>query len=436
MRRLHFLSLAFLLCAAAYAARAASEPRQASRILHIKVNAAINPVIAEFILEAIERGEKESYDALLIEIDTPGGLDESMREIIKEILNTRLLVVVYVSPPGARAASAGTLITLAADVAAMAPGTNIGAAHPVAMGGQMDKEMEKKVVNDAVAYIKGLARKRGRNEKWAEEAVTQSISTSAEEALKLKVVDLVAANVDELIKKLDGRVVEKDGEPIKFATTAAAVDNVEMSFRQRMLKTLSNPNIAYILMMIGVWGLFFELTNPGAIFPGVIGALCLLVGLYSLHTLPVNYAGMALIGLGIVLLILEVKVTSYGLLTMGGLASMALGSMMLIRSPGPFLSISKGVIFGTVGLTGLVFVFVLFAVIRAQRSAPVSGPEGLVGQTARVIAGVSRSGGKIFLHGEYWEAVSEEPIEPGENARVRSVEGLTIQVERMPKEAS
>lgn len=413
-----------------WAAHAQDVPNP-SALLHLKIDGAINPVVAEFIIDAIEQAEREGAQGVLVELDTPGGLDESMRDIIKKILNTPVVVIVYVSPSGARAASAGALITLAADVAAMAPGTNIGAAHPVAMGGGMDKTMEKKVVNDAVAYIKGLAKKRNRNERWAERAVKDSISTSADEALKQNVVDVVAASVTELMEKIHGKVLKKGTESLTLATRGAELRPVGMSFRQRLLNTLSNPNIAYILMMIGVWGMFFELTNPGAIFPGVVGGLCLLLGLYSLQTLPVNYAGFALIGLGIVLLILEIKVTSYGLLTISGLIAMALGSMMLIKGPAPFFTISKSVVLATVGATGLLFAFVMLAVARAQRSLPASGAEGLAGEVGHALSPISSGGGKVFVHGEYWDAVSDESLEAGSKVKVKSVNGLTIKVGRV-----
>lgn len=405
-----------------------ADPDKPAPFLKVKVDGAINPVVSEFLIDAIHEAEERGVQALIVEIDTPGGLDEAMRKIIKEMLNTPAVVIVFVSPSGARAASAGAIITLAADVAAMAPGTNIGAAHPVAMGGGMDETMEKKVVNDAVAYVKGIARKKGRNEKWAEEAVRESVSISAEEARKKKVVELVAADVKDLLEKLDGRKVEKLGEKIVLHTAGAVVETMEMDFRQRLLDTLSNPNIAYILMMIGVWGLFFELTNPGVIFPGVIGGICLLMGLYSLQTLPLNYAGFGLIGLAIVFFIMEVKVASYGLLTVAGLISMALGSMMLIKSPGPFLELSNSVVFGTVGATGLIVGLVMLAVVRAQRSRTATGQEALVGMVGRAVMPVSPEGGKIFVHGEYWNAVSREPVEEGRKIKVVAVEGLLLKV--------
>lgn len=427
MKRIAWGFIAFVLVG--YAAYAQDGPNT-TPFLHLKIDGAINPVVAEFIIDAIEEAERDGAQGVLVELDTPGGLDDSMRDIIKKILNTSVVVIVYVSPSGARAASAGALITLAADVAAMAPGTNIGAAHPVAMGGSMDKTMEKKVVNDAVAYIKGLAKKRNRNERWAERAVKDSISTSADEALKQNVVDVVAASVTELMDKIHGKVLKKGNATLTLATRGAELRPVGMSFRQRVLNTLSNPNIAYILMMIGIWGMFFELTNPGAIFPGVVGGLCLLLGLYSLQTLPVNYAGFALIGLGIVLLILEIKVTSYGMLTISGLIAMALGSMMLIKGPAPFLTISKSVILATVGATGALFALVMFAVVRAQQSAPASGAEGLSGEVGQALSLISSSGGKVFVHGEYWEAVSDEPLETGTKVKVKSVNGLTMKVGR------
>jgi membrane-bound serine protease (ClpP class) len=289
----------------------------------IKINDAITPPIAVFISKSIEQASKNRAECLVIQLDTPGGLDLSMRDIIKDIMNADIPIVVYVAPSGARAASAGVFITLAADIAAMAPGTNIGAAHPMAVGtGKMDRKMTEKVVNDAVAYIQSIAEKKGRNVKWAAQAVLENLSITETEALKKKIIDLVAKDLDNLLEKIDGKTVEKPRGKIKLATKGSQTNVVEMGFRERFLAVLSNPNIAYILMMIGLVGLYFELSNPGAIFPGVIGGICLILAFFAFRMLPINYAGVMLILLGVFLFIAEIKVASYGLLTVGGLVSL------------------------------------------------------------------------------------------------------------------
>jgi membrane-bound serine protease (ClpP class) len=397
----------------------------------IRVNDAITPAIADFIRNAIAQSIKDRAQCLVIELDTPGGLDLSMRDIIKDMMNADIPVVVYVAPSGARAASAGVFITLASDIAAMAPGTNIGAAHPVAMGGQMDRTMTEKVVNDAVAYIESIAQKRGRNVKWAAQAVRESVSIPESEALKLKVIDLTADDLNDLLTKINGRTVEKGGRTFKLATQGAAIKLLEMSFRDRFLATLSNPNIAYILMMIGLVGLYFELSNPGAIFPGIIGGICLILSFFALRTLPVNYAGVLLIILGVFLFIAEIKVPSYGLLTTGGIISLALGSIMLFESPLPYLRASLVVILPTVAVTSAFFIFAVTMTVKAHLAKPATGKEGLVGEMGRAVTRLAPEG-RVFVHGEFWNAYTETPIEEGEKIRVLKAEGLRLRVERSP----
>jgi membrane-bound serine protease (ClpP class) len=399
----------------------------------ITVNDIITPAIAEFIDKAIDQGSKEHAECLIIQMDTPGGLDLSMRDIIKEMMNADMPIVVYVAPSGARAASAGAIITLAADIAAMAPGTNIGAAHPVAMGGgQMSRTMSEKVLNDAVAYVTSIAEKKKRNVQVAVRFVKESVSIPASEALKVKVIDLIAQDLQDLLQKIDGRTVEKPRGAIKLATKGAKINFVEMDFRQRLLATLSNPNIAYILMMIGLVGLYFELAHPGAIFPGVIGGICLILAFFAFRTLPVNYAGILLILLGIFLFIAEIKISSYGLLTVGGIVSLALGSIMLFESPVPYLRASFSVIIPTVVVTVAFFLFAVTMAIRAQMAKPATGSEGLVGET-----GVARirldPEGKVFVHGEIWNAYADETIEEGEKIQVLKAEGLQLKVEKLKK---
>ena len=397
----------------------------------IKINDAITPATAAFISKSIEQASKNRAECLVIQLDTPGGLDLSMRDIIKDIMNADIPVVVYVAPSGARAASAGVFITLAADIAAMAPGTNIGAAHPVAIGGgKMDRKMTEKVVNDAVAYIQSIAERKGRNVKWAAQAVLENLSITETEALKKKIIDLVAKDLDDLLEKIDGKIVEKPRGKIKLATKGSKTNVVEMGFRERFLAVLSNPNIAYILMMIGLVGLYFELSNPGAIFPGVIGGISLILAFFAFRMLPINYAGVMLILLGVILFIAEIKVASYGLLTVGGLVSLALGSIMLFESPIPALRASLSVIIPTILVTAGFFLFAVTLALRAQMAKPATGSEGLIGEI-----GIARirldPEGKVFVHGELWNAYSDAAIEEGEKIRVLKTDGLKLKVEKL-----
>lgn len=398
-------------------------------VLVIKVQGVINPVTAEFIEKSVKRANEQMAEALVIELDTPGGLDTSMRKIIQAITGSAVPVVVYVSPSGARAASAGVFITMAAHVAAMAPGTNIGAAHPVGLGGKMDKTMIEKATNDAVAYIRALAESRGRNADWAEEAVRKSVSVPAKQALKLNVVDLIADSLDELLQRIDGRKVTTAAGERVMKTEEAVVERVEMGTRLKILKVISDPNVAYILMLLGFYGLFFELTNPGAIFPGVVGAICLILAFYSFQTLPVNYAGLLLIILAIIMFILEVKITSHGALTIGGIISMIIGSLMLFESPGPFLKLSIYLILPAALATALFFSITLTLAVKAWKRKPVTGTEGLVGLEGIAHTDIDREG-IVLVRGEYWQAVSDEPIKKGEKVRVEAVEGLKIKIKR------
>jgi membrane-bound serine protease (ClpP class) len=397
-----------------------------------RVEGIIAPSLGDFFVSAIRKAEDGAAQAIIFELDTPGGLDTSMRVIIKEILRSPVPVVIYVSPSGARAASAGAFITIAAHVAAMAPGTNIGAAHPVQMGGgESDEEMARKVENDAAAYIRGLAERRGRNATWAEDAVRKSVSATATEALNLKVIDLIAENRADLLTKIDGRTVETGAGKITLKTKAAKIVEVEMGLRDKVLSVISNPTIAYILLILGMAGLYFELSNPGAILPGVLGGICLILAFYAFQTLPINYAGLLLIILGVILFIAEVKVVSHGVLTMGGIAAMILGSLMLIDSPAPFLQISLSAILGVTAATTAFFVFAVGAVFKAHRRQPATGREGLVGQV-----GVTRTrlnpDGLIFIRGEIWNATCAEGAEPGEQVEVTSVAGLKLKVKKRP----
>lgn len=393
----------------------------------------INPVTAEYVHDALAEAETAGAQAVIVQLDTPGGLDTSMRSIIKDMTAARIPVVVYVAPSGGRAASAGVFLTIAAHVAAMAPGTNIGAAHPVAMGGgEMDQTMKEKVENDSVAYIKSIAEQRGRNVAWAEDAVRKSVSVTEKEALGLKIIDLIAEDVQTLLDKLDGRTVTVASGPVVLRTKGAPRREFPMGWRLEMLKALSDPNIAYVLMTIGSIGILAELYNPGAILPGIVGAISLILAFYSFQSLPINYAGALLMLLGLVLFILEVSVTSYGLLAVGGVTSMVLGSLMLIKTDAPFLKISWAVIVPVVALTGGLTLLMVGMGLRAMRRKPSTGREGMVG-----LVGVAKTPlaphGKLQIHGEIWEAVSDQPLEPGDQAEVTRLEGLTLYVTRAVK---
>ncbi len=404
----------------------------------IKVEGTINPATAEYISSSIKKATEEGAECLVIELDTPGGLLESTRGIVKAILSAEIPVVVFVYPSGARAGSAGVFITLSAHIAAMAPGTNIGAAHPVGIGGIGDtsKVMEQKITNDAAAFVRTIAEKRNRNVKWAERAVRESISSTETEALKENVIDLIASDLRDLLNKIDGRAVKVDSREVTLNVKDARIKFVEMNWRERLLALISDPNIAYILLLLGIYGILFELYNPGSIFPGVIGAICLILAFYSLQALPINYAGLALIILGIILLILELKIVSHGLLTIGGAISLLLGSIMLINSPFEFMQISLTVIITAVALTVLFFIFAIGMALKVQRRKPTTGKEGLIGETGVALTQFKPASngwavGQVRVHGEIWKAMSKDYINPNEEIVVRDVEGLTLKVEKV-----
>jgi membrane-bound serine protease (ClpP class) len=396
----------------------------------VKANDVINPIMAEFIIKNIEKAEKNQAELIIIQLDTPGGFDTSMRDIVKKISSSTIPVVVYVAPTGSRAASAGVFILLSAHIAAMAPGTNIGAAHPVAIGEGMDETVAKKAENDAAAYIKSLAEKRGRNAEWAEKAVRESVSITENEALDLKVIDIVEKDVYSLLKTINGWTIETSAGNKTLNTDDAVVEYIEMGLRHKILSLIGNPNVAYMLILLGFYGIFFELTNPGSIFPGVLGALFLILAFYSFQTLPVNYAGLLLIILAIVLFILEIKITSYGLLTVGGLISLTLGSIMLFDSPFPFQRVSLEVIIPAVVLTTIFFALTVALVIQAHRSRPTTGAEGLIGLEGQVKGNIDNSDGSVFVHGEIWKAFSNEVIKKGEKVLVEKVDGLKLKVKK------
>ena len=425
MKRINLLMAALTLLVGVAAAAAAAPPRA---VYVLPAVGSINPGLAEFVVQGIRLAEQEHAEALVIQLDTPGGLETSMRQIVQAINNAKVPVVVFVYPRSGRAASAGVFITLAADVAAMAPGTNIGAAHPVSIGmGKIDKTMEKKLLNDMVAFGRSLAEERGRNADWAEKAIRQSVSISASEALKLKVVDLTADNLDDLLAKLNGRKITTAGKNLTLRTLGVPVKEIPEGWRFRMLKYLADPNIAFILMMIGLAGLYFELAHPGAVFPGVIGAICLLLAFYAFQTLPVNYIGILLILLAFISFILEFKITSYGLLSLAWLVSLFLGGMMLFRGCAGGVEISWSVLIPTVAVISLFFMGVAGIVFRSHLRRSMTGASGMVGERGVAYTPLNPTG-QVFVHGEYWQAVSETPVAKGEAVEVVEVVDLKLRV--------
>jgi membrane-bound serine protease (ClpP class) len=410
--------------------------RAAGPVVVATYEGVINPVAAEYLHDAMSFAEAKHAQAVILRLDTPGGLDTSMRLMIKDITGSTIPAVVYVAPSGGRAASAGVFLTIAAHVAAMAPGTNIGAAHPVAMGGgEMDKTMKEKVENDSIAYIKSIAEQRGRNVSWAEDAVRKSVSVTEKEALTLKIIDLIADDLPALLKKLDGRKVQMGQASAVLQTKDVEVLEFEIGWRLELLKALSDPNIAYLLMTLGTIGLLAELYNPGAILPGIVGAISLILGFYSLQSLPINYAGVLLLLLGIVLFVLEATVTSYGLLAIGGILSMLLGSLMLIKTDAPFLQISWAVIVPVIGFAALVTFAMVGMGMRAMRRRPVTGSEGMIGLVGMAKTALAPKG-QVAVRGELWEAMSDEPVEAGVMVEVTAIEGLTLRVKSTPEKGA
>ncbi|MDZ7269633.1 MAG: nodulation protein NfeD [candidate division KSB1 bacterium] len=430
---------AVVVLAAVVRGLAAGAEEARTTVAVIRLNGAINPLAAEYIVDAIAAAVKAERECLIVELDTPGGLMESTRIITKAMLASEVPVVVYVSPTGARAASAGVFLAYAAHVAAMAPTSNIGAAHPVNLGGEGGRAdsanaMMEKVTNDAVAQIKAVAEKRGRNAQWAEEAIRKSVSITAKEALALNVIDLIAPSLDSLLTLLDGRKVELVNRADTLHTAGAQIVVQEMNWRHKLLDRISDPNIAYILMLLGIYGLFFELSNPGAVLPGVLGGIFLILGLYAMQTLPVNWAGVLLILFGVLLFIIEVKVTSYGVLTIGGIVAMFLGSLMLFKQPAtdfePVARLSLQVILAATLATAAFFVFAVGMVVRSQRRPTVTGAEGMIGEIGEALTPIAPLG-RVKVHGEIWKARSATPIAAGDTVRVVALEGLLLSVEKV-----
>lgn len=403
----------------------------AQKIIAINVNESINPASAEFIYEGIQKAQTENAECLIINLNTPGGLLVSTREIVTNMMKSEVPVIVYVSPSGAHAGSAGVFITMAANIAAMAPGTNIGAAHPVSLQGKSDAVMNEKGTNDAAAFLRTIAEKRGRDVKWAEEAVRNSVAITEEEALEKNVINIIAITQKDLLAQLDGKTVELNNGSKVLHTKNATVSYLEMGFFQKVLSKLSDPNIAYIIMMLGFYGLLFELFSPGAIFPGIVGVICLILAFYSMSSMPVNYAGLALIVFGIILYLLEIKIISHGLLAIGGTVSVLLGSLILFRSAPAenYISLSRAVIFAVTATSALFFTFLITMGLKAQKAKKISGQSTMIGQTAVTLSRLDPSG-QVKVLGQIWKAISlGDAINENEKVTVKEIKELTLYVE-------
>lgn len=400
-----------------------------------EVDSIIHPISAQYMIETIARADAENAALVVFTLRTPGGLVDATRDIVTKMIAAKTPIVVYVAPSGARAASAGFIITIAADIAAMAPGTHIGAAHPVSGGGAvMDETSSKKAAEDMAAYVRTIAGKRGRNVQLAEQAVLQSKAFTEEEALKAApgLIDLVATSHDDLLKQLDGRTVTRfDGRSVTLRTVSATVVPIEMTLRQRILSAIAHPNIAYILLSLGTLGLTIELWSPGAILPGVVGGLALLLAFFALQVLPINYVGLLLMLFGLTMFALEITVTSYGLLTVAGIISLVFGSLMLIDSPAPELQLSLSLVLSVVlGFTAI-GAFLVRLALTSQRAAPVTGAEGLIGETGLALEPIAPgTAGRVRVHGESWSAAASEPIASGDRVTVTRVNGLTLTVRK------
>lgn len=404
----------------------------AAQVDWVTIDGAIGPVAYQIIHRGIEDAESDHAQALVIQLDTPGGLLSTTRMIAKDMLASKVPIVVYVAPSGARAGSAGVFITLAADVAAMAPSTNIGAAHPVGIGGMggadTSRTMTEKVVNDAAAFARALAAQHHRNAEWSERAVRESVSATDSEALALGMIDFIVASRDSLLAALDGRTVQLESGPFTMHTAHAQIHETPLTMRLKILALLSDPNIVYIFLLLGIYGLFFELYNPGAILPGIVGALSLIIAFYSLQLLPVNWAGLLLILLGVLLFVLEIKIVSHGLLSVGGVVSLILGSLMLFDTGRTGVRVEIGLIIPASLITAAFFVFVVGMGLRAQRRKVTTGKEGMVGEIGTVMVDLNPHG-KVQIHGEWWDAECAFEVKTGAHVRVTAVQGMILKVE-------
>ena len=407
-------------------------PVLASDIHVITVNGDVNPVLARYIIRSIERAEEENAECLIIEMDTPGGLVASTQDIVKKMLGADVPVIVYVSPSGGGAVSAGVFITMASHIAIMAEGTNIGAAHPVGIGGSQDtsKVMTEKTTNWAAAWMRSIAEKRNRNADWAERAVRESVSITEDEALKKNVVEYICPSLGNVLETIDGKEVEVASGSVTLQTRNAGIRRFDMTWRDKILYKISNPTIAYILLMLGIYGIFFELSNPGAILPGVVGGIFLILAFFALQQLPVRAAGLLLILFALVLFLLEIKVTSYGILTIGGIVAMLMGSLMLFQETSmPSMRVDWRVALAAAVTTGLFFFFAMGMALKTKLTKPTTGPEGLIGEKGVAISEIALEG-EVALHGEIWKAVSDQVINIGEKIIVTKVDGLELKVKK------
>ena len=412
---------------------AQSKDAAAPHVDLIAIDGSINPAVDDFLRESIARAKNNGARALVVQLDTPGGLLTSTRTMVKEMLGAQVPVMVWVGPSGAGAGSAGVFITLAAHVAAMAPGTNIGAAHPVAGGGQEVKGvMGEKIENFTASFSESIAQKRGRNAEWAIEAVRKSVAITESDALKKNVIDIVAKDIDDLLKQADGRKVDLDGKIVVLALKDAKVIRHEMSLKQKVLNTLADPNIAYLLMMAGLLGLYMEFSHPGVIFPGVVGAICLLLALASFQLLPLNYTGLALIALGVALLVAEMFVPSFGILGIGGIIALAIGSLLLFDTESSDLIVDKSIVFTAVGTVGAIMLALSYLVFKSQKLIQTTGMDGLIGEIGEVRVKLGPVG-KVFVHGEYWNAEADSEIDVGAKVEVIGYQGMRLKVSRSSK---
>jgi len=402
-----------------------------AKVYYAKWEDAVSPIMVEYIKRNLAKAEKEGADVFILELNTPGGLETSMRQVVQEFQRTPVPVVVYVYPPGGRAASAGAIITAAADVAVMAPGTNIGAAHPVqATGERMDETVKEKVVQDMLAFVRSIAKEKGRNPNVLERMVKESISLTPDEALKEGVIDLIASNRQELLEKLNGRKVKKHGKEITIKTLGVPVVEVEESLRESFLKVITNPTVAYLLLLIGFYGIFFELYNPGAVVPGAVGVVSFLLGLYGLGIIGINWLGLLLILAGILLLALELVTPTFGGLAIAGAIALAVGSLVLISPDSPYGDIPISIIATTVLTTVFFFLVAGRLGLKAQKRKKMTGYEELIGEEGTAMTDFEKGKGKVFIKGEIWNAVSEDNIKKDDTVIVEQVKGLTLYVRK------
>jgi membrane-bound serine protease (ClpP class) len=429
------LSIFFLFGQANVKSAPATKP--APKVILVSIdNYIINPIVVKYIENGLKQANKINASCLLIKLDTPGGLLESTRRIVKDIINSPVPVVVYIAPSGSRAGSAGVFITLSSHIAAMAPSTNIGAAHPVTIFQQKSKKepgpMENKILNDTVAWIQTIAKSRNRNASWAKRAVIESESITEKEAIRQKVVEFIALNTEDLLNQIDGTKIKLVNKQIvTLNTKGAPVEEISLSGREKILNAIINPNVAYILFLLGFLGLLFEITHPGIGVPGIAGLICILLAFYAFQILPVNYVAVAFITLAIILFIAEALTPTFGLLTLGGIVTMVLGSLMLFESPFPFMKVSLKIIIPFVVTCALISIFLLGMVIKTYLKKVKTGKEGIIGELAEAMTDIdSNKGGKVFVRGEIWNARSKEKITKGDSVYITGIKKLTLEVKK------